>query len=83
MYLQVGQLFNERYEVLRDLGHGSMGSVYQVKDLKRDGLLCALKILQEEHSSQGSPSTGALHNNALASILPIVVLPEPCCPQKT
>ena len=41
-----GQIIGECYEVLRMIGRGGMGSVYEVKDLKENRIL-ALKILNQ------------------------------------
>src|SRR6266567_1314302 len=39
---------NHRYEVVRPLGEGGMGSVFLVRDLAQGGKAVALKILREE-----------------------------------
>ena len=42
------QLMFGRYEVLKTIGSGGVGSVYKVRDLERDGLEMALKVLTSE-----------------------------------
>ena len=47
MELQIGSTFQNRYDILEYIGQGAMGCVYKVRDRQRDGLICALKILQD------------------------------------
>lgn len=37
-----------RYEMIKIIGEGGVGSVYRVKDMQRDGIECALKVLTSE-----------------------------------
>ncbi len=46
--IPVGCILNQRYEVVRALGTGSMGVVYCCKDQRSEGRLVAMKILFEE-----------------------------------
>ena len=48
--LEIGSQFADRYEVQEELGHGGMGKVYRVKDLKSSEEL-ALKLLKPEIST--------------------------------
>src|SRR5438105_6200720 len=41
----IGTLVSERYEILSEVGSGSLGTVYKAKN-REDGSLVALKILQ-------------------------------------
>lgn len=43
--LPKGSIINSRYEVLKTLGYGGMGTVVQVRDIALDGEIGALKIL--------------------------------------
>ena len=43
--LRKGHLIDDRYRVVRSLGTGGMGAVYQVRDARKDGLVLALKML--------------------------------------
>lgn len=43
--LTKGSIINSRYEVMRTLGYGGMGTVVQVRDIALDGEIGALKIL--------------------------------------
>src|SRR5205814_791118 len=45
---QTGQLdrrtfLHKRYMILRTIGRGGMGAVYQARDMKRQGAVCAIK----------------------------------------
>jgi tetratricopeptide (TPR) repeat protein len=48
MTLAFGTVLANRYRVLARLGEGGMGSVYQVEDLKRPGVVYALKALLDD-----------------------------------
>jgi serine/threonine protein kinase len=43
-----GQVLRERYKVLQPIAQGGMGSIYQAEDLRLDGRLCALKVVQSD-----------------------------------
>ncbi len=42
MFLASGQILNNRYQIIKLLGYGGFGAVYQAKDLNLDRL-CAVK----------------------------------------
>lgn len=46
--LQPGLIVNNRYEVVRSLGSGSMGTVYACHDCELDNRLIAMKVLSPE-----------------------------------
>ncbi|MFL5629414.1 MAG: protein kinase domain-containing protein [Ktedonobacteraceae bacterium] len=46
-YFNTNTLFVQRYRVLKLLGQGGMGSVYQVEDLRFDGAVRAIKELSQ------------------------------------
>jgi tetratricopeptide (TPR) repeat protein len=48
MSLAVGAILNRRFRVLRTLGEGGMGSVYEVADLAQPGRTWALKLLLDD-----------------------------------
>ncbi len=48
MSLAVGAILNSRFRVLRELGEGGMGSVYEVADLAQPGRVWALKLLLDD-----------------------------------
>ena len=41
--LEKNKILQDRYQIIRQLGHGGMGTVYEAKDTKRFGKLVALK----------------------------------------
>ena len=52
--LRKGHLIDDRYRVVRSLGAGGMGEVYQVRDTRGKGLVVALKMLSSS-TSGGKP----------------------------
>jgi eukaryotic-like serine/threonine-protein kinase len=46
--LEKGVTLRERYEIVHLVGQGGMGAVYQAKDLRLDGRVCALKEILPE-----------------------------------
>lgn len=44
--LQAGDTLRQRYRILRPIGQGGMGSIYQAEDLRLEGRLCAIKEVQ-------------------------------------
>jgi tetratricopeptide (TPR) repeat protein/predicted Ser/Thr protein kinase len=52
----VGQTIHERYEVVRELGAGSLGRVYLVRDRARGGDPIALKVVRADRVSADSLS---------------------------
>lgn len=44
--LQAGDTLRQRYRILRPIGQGGMGSIYQAEDLRLEGRLCAVKEVQ-------------------------------------
>ncbi|MBI3958431.1 MAG: serine/threonine protein kinase [Chloroflexi bacterium] len=46
--LEKGVILRERYEIVHLVGQGGMGAVYQAKDLRLDGRVCALKEIPPE-----------------------------------
>ena len=53
--LRKGHLIDDRYRVVRPLGAGGMGAVYQVRDARQDGLVVALKMLSSS-TPEGKPA---------------------------
>jgi DNA-binding response OmpR family regulator len=49
-YLYVNRVLNNRYKLMRPIGRGGMGIIYQAQDLV-DGREFALKLLRREYSS--------------------------------
>lgn len=52
---QEGDIVGERYKVLRKLGAGGMGQVYEVQDLKLNSEKLALKIITPSDAEKGDP----------------------------
>ncbi|MBI3764505.1 MAG: serine/threonine protein kinase [Chloroflexi bacterium] len=50
MPLVAGHVLRKRYKILRPIGQGGMGSIYQAEDLRLDGRLCAIKEVQHDPS---------------------------------
>ncbi|MBI3924358.1 MAG: protein kinase [Armatimonadetes bacterium] len=48
MGLALGTLLEDRYEILRTVTSGGMGSVYEVRDLHLEGSSCALKVMLDQ-----------------------------------
>jgi serine/threonine-protein kinase len=46
--LQAGETLKERYKIIRPIGQGGMGSIYQAEDLVLAGRLCAVKEVQND-----------------------------------
>ena len=59
MSLAVGAILNRRFRVLRSLGEGGMGSVYEVADLAQPGRVWALKLLLDDPSASAEDSAWA------------------------
>mgnify|MGYP000291889089 CR=1 FL=1 len=41
--LQAGDTLRQRYKIIRPIGQGGMGSIYQAEDVRLEGRLCAIK----------------------------------------
>jgi len=48
--LQIGEVLRDRYSITSYIGQGGMGSIYQAKDLRLEGRLCAIKEVQNDVS---------------------------------
>ena len=46
--LQAGEVLRGRYQIVRIVGQGGMGSIYQAEDLRLAGRLCAVKEIQTD-----------------------------------
>jgi serine/threonine-protein kinase len=46
--LQAGEVLRGRYKIVRIVGQGGMGSIYQAEDLRLEGRLCAVKEIQTD-----------------------------------
>ena len=62
-----GTVLSERYELVRELGRGAMGIVYEAQDRKLEGLRVALKVLPPELASD-KRSKKRLQKEAMAAI---------------
>ncbi len=51
--LQPGMLLIERYEIVKRIGGGGMGSVYQARDKRLSDRLCAVKEMIQTSSDEG------------------------------
>ncbi|MBN2432987.1 MAG: protein kinase [Acidobacteria bacterium] len=49
-FLQPGHMFFNRYEVVKRIGGGGMGNVYQTRDIRLSNRLCAIKELIDLYS---------------------------------
>lgn len=58
--LRAGELYADRYRVVRKLGNGGMGSVYLAEDLRLQGKLRALKLTRETTGDQTFSSEARL-----------------------
>ena len=52
-WFETGDLFADRYRIVRTVGGGGMGAVYLARD-ERDGTVCALKLMLETDSDEQS-----------------------------
>lgn len=46
--LRAGETLKGRYKILRSIGQGGMGCIYQAEDVRLEGRLCALKEVQTD-----------------------------------
>jgi serine/threonine-protein kinase len=44
--LEAGETLRQRYQIIGPIGQGGMGSIYQARDLRLEGRLCAIKEVQ-------------------------------------
>jgi serine/threonine protein kinase len=74
-------LLHKRYIILKVIGRGGMGAVYQAKDMKRQGALCAIK---EMSLSMVPPEEQVLAiKNFKSEAKMLSVLGHPCLPAFT
>ena len=48
--LKAGEILRERYQIIRIIGQGGMGSIYLAADLRLEGRQCALKEVEHDRS---------------------------------
>src|SRR3954469_11131251 len=51
--LEPGTLLNDRYEIVKRIGGGGMGSVYQARDKRLSDRLCAVKEMIQTSNNEG------------------------------
>lgn len=44
--LEAGETLRQRYQIIGPIGQGGMGAIYQARDLRLEGRLCAIKEVQ-------------------------------------
>ncbi len=56
-------LINNRYRVVREIGHGGMGMVYLVQDILKDNFSFALKIFRQDYQPGNGNSLADIFKN--------------------